>query len=150
MRLVLLYTLLLTFVGFAIYKSPERPARDVFIGSQPRLARATATAFGESFVLLVLEVQLCAVVLITPGLGAATVSEEKDRHTLPILLTTLLTDREIVFGKAAGRSAFVLATVFAGLPVLALALLFGGISVEFIVAGYASRRARWCCARGSA
>jgi hypothetical protein len=36
---------------------------------------------------------------VTRASAAAAVSEEKDRHTLPLLLTTQLTDREIVFGK---------------------------------------------------
>ena len=54
-------------------------------------------------------------------------SEEKDRHTLPLLLTTQLTDREIVWGKAAARVLFVLAAVAAGAPVLVLTLFFGGV-----------------------
>jgi ABC-type Na+ efflux pump permease subunit len=69
--------------------------------------------------------------------AAAAVAEEKDRHTLPILLTTTLSDREIVFGKAAARVALVLSAVFAGLPVLMLTLLFGGVDLGLVAAGYA-------------
>jgi ABC-type Na+ efflux pump permease subunit len=136
-RLVLLYTLFLTFVGFTAVWFQPRSARDVFLAAQPRLTPAEVTAFAGAFALALLEVQLAVVVLVAPGLAAAAVSEEKDGQTLPLLLTTLLTDREIVFGKAAGRVLFVLAAVFAGAPVLALALPLGGIAVEFVAAGYA-------------
>jgi ABC-type Na+ efflux pump permease subunit len=136
-RLVLLYILFLTFIGFTALWFQSVPVRDVFTGALPRLPHAEASTFAESFVLTVLEAQLVVVVALTPGLAAAAVSEEKDRHTLPLLLTTLLTDREIVFGKAAGRIIFVLAAVFAGVPVLALALVFGGLDAEFLAAGYA-------------
>ncbi len=136
-RLVLLYALLLAFIGFAAVWFFPFSARDVFTGPLPRLAPAEAAAFAGTFALVLLQVQLVVVVALTPALAAAAVSEEKDRHTLPILLTTLLSDREIVFGKAAGRVVFVLAAVSAGVPVLALALPFGGIAVEFLAAGYA-------------
>ncbi len=135
-RLVVLYTLLLAFVAFAVYWFPHLPVRDVFLGRSPTLWSEYAS-FAGSFALVLLEAQLAAVVAITPALAASAVAEEKDRHTLPILLTTLLTDREIVFGKAAGRIAFVLAALFAGLPVLMLTQLFGGVDIGLLAAGYA-------------
>jgi ABC-type transport system involved in multi-copper enzyme maturation permease subunit len=134
---VVLYALFVTSVGFtAVWFLPLSP-RDVFAGALPRMAPPEVAAFADTFALVVLEAQLVVVAALTPALAAAAVSEEKDRHTLPLLLTTLLTDREIVFGKAAGRAAFVLAAVSAGLPVLALALPFGGIDAAFLAAGYA-------------
>lgn len=136
-RLVVLYILFLAFAGFAAVWFYPLPVREVFGGGVPRLSPAEAAAFANAFALVLLEAQLVAVVAMTPALAAAAVSEEKDRQTLPLLLTTELTDREIVFGKAAGRIAFVLAAVFGGLPVLALTLLFGGVDIGFLAAGYA-------------
>jgi ABC-type transport system involved in multi-copper enzyme maturation permease subunit len=135
-RLVLLYLLFLTFVGFAAYWFYPLPAREVF-SSPRRVPVADAAEFARSFALVLLQAQLAAVVAATPALAAAAVSEEKDRHTLPLLLTTDLTDHEIVFGKAAGRTAFVLGAVFAGVPVLALVLPLGGVDVAVLAAGYA-------------
>jgi hypothetical protein len=135
-RLLFLYALLVALVGFAAVWFFPVPAADLLTISI-RVTPAESAAFADALALVLLEAQLVAVVALTPALAAAAVSEEKDRHTLPLLLTTLLSDREIVFGKAVGRVAFVLAAVLAGVPVLALALLFGGISVQFLLAGYA-------------
>jgi ABC-type transport system involved in multi-copper enzyme maturation permease subunit len=136
LRLILLYVLFITFVLFAAWFFFPLPVRDVFTAPR-RISPAEAAAFGHSFALVLLEAQLVAIVLFTPALAASAVSEEKDRHTLPLLLTTALTDREIVFGKAAGRTAFVLAAVLSGVPVLFLTLLFGGVDVGFLAVGYA-------------
>lgn len=135
-RLVLLYVLFLAFVGFAAYWFYPLPVRDVLTSPRPILL-TDAAAFAHSFSLVLLEAQLAAVLAATPALACAAVSEEKDRHTLPLLLTTELTDREIVFGKAAGRTAFVLAAVFAGVPVLVFVLTLGGVDIAFLAAGYA-------------
>jgi ABC-type Na+ efflux pump permease subunit len=65
------------------------------------------------------------------------VSEEKDKHTLSLLLTTELTDREIVWSKAGARTILMLYSVGAGMPLLVLCWLFGALSLELIVVGYA-------------
>jgi ABC-type transport system involved in multi-copper enzyme maturation permease subunit len=135
-RLGLLYVLFITFVGFSAVWFAPLPWRDVFTAPR-RLAPSEAAAFADSFALVLLEAQLAAVVALAPALAASAVSEEKDRHTLPLLLTTDLTDREIVFGKALGRTTFVVAAVLAGAPVLALTLLFGGVDAGFLAAAYA-------------
>ncbi|MBP3954178.1 ABC transporter permease subunit [Gemmata sp. G18] len=136
-RLVLLYALFVAFLAFATYWFHHLPTRDVFFGRPGVLSPAELARFADSFALTLLEVQLVAVVALTPALAASAVSEEKYRQTLPLLLTTLLTDREIVFGKAAARIVFVLSALFAGLPVLMITQLFGGVSVGFLAAAYA-------------
>ncbi len=136
-RLVLLYTLLLAFLAFGAYWFQPLPVRDMFLGRTPILSPAESAAFAGAFALMLLEAQLAAIVAVTPALAASAVAEEKDRQTLPILLTTLLSDREIVFGKAVGRIAFVLAALFAGLPVLMITQLFGGVNLGLLAAGYA-------------
>ncbi|HEY1186738.1 MAG TPA: ABC transporter permease subunit, partial [Gemmata sp.] len=136
-RLVLLYTLLLTFLAFATFWFSPLPVRDIFLTRTHALSPRESADFASTFALLVLEVQLAAVVAIAPAVAASAVAEEKDRQTLPLLLTTLLSDREIVFGKAVGRIAFVLTAVFAGGPVLLIALPFGGVDVGLLGAAYA-------------
>jgi ABC-type transport system involved in multi-copper enzyme maturation permease subunit len=132
--LLLLYTFVLVFVVFAAIWAYPRPVREVFTHS---FTPDEALAFTDRFTLILLEAQLIAVVALTPALAAAAVSEEKDRHTLPLLLTTQLTDREIVFGKAAGRVAFMLIVATSAFPILALTLFFGRVDALFLVAGYA-------------
>jgi ABC-type Na+ efflux pump permease subunit len=139
-RVLLLYALLLAVVGYAVWWSyvaqHTSPVR-LFRGSADPLPPAAAARFAESLALVLLEAQLLLVAVITPAYAASAIAEEKDRQTLPLLLTTQLTDREIVWGKAAARVLFVLAAVAAGVPVLVLTLFFGGVDVQFLAAGYA-------------
>src|SRR5262245_36037968 len=135
-RMILVYTLFLLFIAFAAYTF--RPsAQEVFATNPTHLSPHTLTDFAEQFALWFMLVQLVAVILITPAIAALAVAEEKERHELPLLPTTTLSHREIVFGEAVGRIAFVLLVVFAGLPVLMLTLFFGGVSFGLLAAGYA-------------
>lgn len=135
-QLFFLYIFLLALVLFAASWLYPVPLRDTF--DTLRQMSATETrAFAGQFALVLFEVQLLAVVALTPGLAASAVSEEKNRQTLPLLLTTELSDREIVFGKAAGRAAFVLLAALGGVPVLALVVVLGGAGVGFLATGYA-------------
>ncbi len=138
-RVLLLYGLLLAGLGFAIVWSFYH------LGSATRLLRGTgepisaadAAALGETLALVLLEAQLLLVAAVTPAYTASAISEEKDRETFSLLLTTDLTDREIIWGKAVGRVLFVLLAVFAGLPVFMIAHVVGGIDPLFIASGYA-------------
>src|SRR5262249_18902660 len=94
-------------------------------------------AFGNWFAMVLLQAILLAVAAMAPGYAAVSVAEEKERQTLILLLATPLTDREIVLGKAVGRLGFVLAAALAGLPVLAVITLFGGVEPLFLLAGCA-------------
>jgi ABC-type transport system involved in multi-copper enzyme maturation permease subunit len=78
-------------------------------------------------------IQLGLVLFITPGLTAGTVSSEREKQTLPILLTTSQSSFQIISGKLISSVAFLLLLIVAGLPVYSLVFLFGGISpIAFI------------------
>jgi ABC-type Na+ efflux pump permease subunit len=138
-RVLLLYALLLAIVGFAVVWSVRQSHSPFYLfrGATDPLSRNDASRFAELLALVLFEAQLLLVAAITPAYAASTIAEEKDRHTLPLLFTTALTDREIVWGKTVSRTLFVLSTVLAGVPVLMLTLFFGGVDLQFIAAGYA-------------
>ncbi len=92
--------------------------------------------FAGAFLNAFLIAQLAAVVLITPAVVGGAVTEEKERGTLDFLRASLLTNREIVLGKFAARLAFVGGVILAGVPVLALTTLFGGVDIWVLLAGY--------------
>lgn len=135
-RLLVLYLLLL--IAFVLtpllWFATADPVR-LFTGTGQTLAPHRAAAFANRFALVLMETVLLAVAAMTPGYAAAAVAEEKERQTLQLLLTTSLSDREVVLGKAASRLGFVLAAAAAGLPVLAATTLFGGVDVWFLLAG---------------
>lgn len=133
-RVLFLYLLLLTLIGFVFWKSFSTcPSRllDGTIGFLP-----VANSDGGSLALILLEVQLLLVAIVAPAYAASTISEEKDRQTLPLLLTTDLTDGEIVWGKVAGRFLFVLFAVLAGVPLLTMTLFLPGVDPQLLIFGY--------------
>ncbi|QTD42479.1 ABC transporter permease [Sporosarcina sp. Te-1] len=89
----------------------------------------------ESFVLFAFLsfIQLGLVLFTAPGLTAGTISSEREKQTLPILLTTSQSSFQIISGKLLSSVAFLLFLILAGMPVYSLVFLFGGISPwEFI------------------
>ena len=135
---------LLFFTGFlftAWLTSGSRPFQFLSWTLPARLLNETRNdhrriiASTETLTLALLEAQLLFVVLMTPAYAAAAIAEEKDRHTLALLLTTELSDDEIVWGKSAARVLFVLSVVLAGVPLLLILRLLGGVPDELLIAG---------------
>jgi ABC-type transport system involved in multi-copper enzyme maturation permease subunit len=87
---------------------------------------------GTAFTALVV-VQLALVCLFAPALAAGTISGERERQTLDVLLVTLVSPFGIVWGKLVVSVAFILLLVIAALPVLSTVFLFGGIDLEQFV-----------------
>ena len=86
--------------------------------------------FSAAFFSMFAVLQLLAVVLIGPAMAAGTIAMERERRTIEYLFTTTLSNTEIVLGKLGARVLQIFYLVLAGLPVLALAMLLGGISPE--------------------
>ncbi len=111
-------------------------AAELFFGSAQAMSIAESANFGEWFSMTFLYGQLTILCLLTPAYSAGGISEEKDRKTMVFLLVSELTDREIVFGKFLGRTVFLLGILFAGLPILAMTQLHGGVSPRFLLFAY--------------
>jgi ABC-2 type transport system permease protein len=84
----------------------------------------------ESFLLfsMMTYIQLGLIVFITPSLTAGTISTEREKQTLNILLTTSQTSFQIIFGKMTSSIAFLLLMIVSGLPIYSLVFLYGGVS----------------------
>ena len=80
--------------------------------------------------------QYLAVFLLTPIYTAGVIAEEKDRRTLDLLLTTRLTNREIVAGLLASRLATLGLIFLTILPVLSLMEFLGGVDPKLVLAGF--------------
>ncbi|TWT04792.1 ABC transporter permease [Planomicrobium sp. CPCC 101079] len=84
----------------------------------------------ESFMLfsMMTYIQLGLILFITPALTAGTISTEREKQTLNILLTTSQTSFQIIFGKMTSSIAFLLLMIISGLPIYSLVFLYGGVS----------------------
>ncbi|MFD1929043.1 ABC transporter permease [Sporosarcina siberiensis] len=82
-------------------------------------------------------IQLGLVLFTTPGLTAGTISTEREKQTLPILLTTSQSSFQIILGKLLSSIAFLLLLIVAALPIYSLVFLFGGTSPQEFVLVFA-------------
>ena len=77
--------------------------------------------------------QLTLILFFAPLSTAAAVAYEKDRRTFTLLMMTALSDLEIVLGKLVAGLLHILSMLGAGVGLLSLCALFGGISFGQVV-----------------
>lgn len=105
----------------------------ILIGSQPVRSLDDLSRFGAVVFALVAPVQLAVAMGLAALLTAAAVAQEKDRKTLDLLLMTNLTNPELVLGKLLASMLQVIVFVIAGIPLLMLLVLLGGVSYGQVV-----------------
>lgn len=71
--------------------------------------------------------QVCIVALVTPVITASSISGEKERQTFDMMLTTCMSPFSIVLGKLVSAVIRILFFVVAGIPVMALSFVVGGL-----------------------
>ncbi|WMI80653.1 ABC transporter permease [Anaerotignum sp. MB30-C6] len=74
-------------------------------------------------------IQMALVVLSVPALTAGSISGERERQTLDLLLVTKLSPFSIVIGKLLSSMAFVLLLIISTLPVFSIVFYFGSVGI---------------------
>ena len=77
-------------------------------------------------------VQLGMVCVIAPIFTAAAITQEKDSQTFNILLSTPLSNGQIVLGSLLSRLYFVFMLLVAGIPLFCIMMVYGGVTGEEI------------------
>ncbi len=75
-------------------------------------------------------VQLFLMSFIAPVFTAGAITQEKDANTFHILLTTPLSNAQIVLGALFSRIYFVWVLLLAGLPIFCITMLYGGVTTR--------------------
>jgi ABC-2 type transport system permease protein len=88
---------------------------------------------GKVLFLLVAGVALIEVCLITPALTAGSIAGEKERQTYDLLVASLLSPWQIIWGKLGAALSFALLLIISIVPLMSLAFLFGGVSLTEVV-----------------
>ena len=83
---------------------------------------------GKNFFEALFWVQLVVLALITPGLTCGSLSGERERHSLDMVLASRLSSAEIVAGKLGYAVYNVVLLLFSSLPIASVAFFLGGIS----------------------
>lgn len=81
----------------------------------------------ETYIYLVV-MQFFLIVFVAPALAAGSISGERERQTLDMLLSTRVSSFKIVIGKMFSTLCFLALMVFSSLPAMAITLFFGGVS----------------------
>jgi ABC-type transport system involved in multi-copper enzyme maturation permease subunit len=104
--------------------------------TQRAVRPAELSRLAEEFVYSILWLQTAAIYVLTPAYLAGALAEEKERGTLELLFTTHLSDREIVIGKLAARLVHLAGVLLAGVPLLVLTQLWGGVDIHLLTAAF--------------
>jgi ABC-type transport system involved in multi-copper enzyme maturation permease subunit len=111
---------------------------DALFSSTLTMSRFDLTRMAEAFCSAVIVVQNLAVLILTPVYMATAVTEERDMRSLEMLQTTHMHDREIILGKLLGRLGHLAGILLAGLPVLTMVYLVGGVDMVVLLANFAN------------
>lgn len=90
------------------------------------------TRFLELYV-FVSTIEFILLMFIMPALTAGSISGERERQTLDLMLTTTMKPRDIVLGKLYSALTTMLLLVLTGLPVQSLVFVYGGVTVSDMV-----------------
>ncbi len=81
--------------------------------------------------------QMAIAAFLTPAFAAGSVSGERERRTLPVLMTTPLTPLGVIVGKILSSSALVVLLLVVTLPLYSLVFLFGGAVPQEVLSVFA-------------
>jgi ABC-2 type transport system permease protein len=98
----------------------------------PNVSQALGkTVFGATVGL-----ELMMVIFVAPALTAGAISAEREHQTYDLLRTTLLSALSLVTGKLTSALSFLILLLFVGFPLLSLAYLLGGVSIEEVLIAF--------------
>lgn len=70
------------------------------------------------------------VVFLMPALTAGSISGERERRTLELMLTTKMTPADIILGKLAASLSTLALLIVSSFPVLAMMFIYGGVTLR--------------------
>ncbi len=77
--------------------------------------------------------QLALMCFLAPVFTAGAITQERDAQTFNILLSTPLSNAQVVFGSLLSRLYFVVVLLLAGLPIFLVTMVYGGVTTAQIV-----------------
>jgi ABC-type transport system involved in multi-copper enzyme maturation permease subunit len=107
-----------------------------YAGGGTPMSRDELSEAAKKLVQLLLMAQTVAVVLLTPAYMSDVIAGERERHTLDLLLTSQLSERQIVLGKLLARSLHLCCLFLAGIPVLLVSQSWGGVDYRTVAVAF--------------
>ena len=82
---------------------------------------------------ILISMEIIVVMFLIPAFTAGSIAGEREKQTLDILLTTVLTPEKIVMGKLLSSVSMVLLLVISSLPIISIVFTIGGIGMEDLI-----------------
>ncbi|MCO6438721.1 MAG: ABC transporter permease subunit [Phycisphaerae bacterium] len=101
-------------------------------GSLSELAKGASRTFEFASM-----AQLALMCFLAPVFTAAAITQERDAQTYNILLSTPLTNGQIVLGSLMSRLFFVIVLLLAGLPIFLITMVYGGVTTSQVIESFA-------------
>ncbi len=95
--------------------------------------RATAEIQYDSFLdlyMFVAVLEFVMLIFIMPAITAGSISGERERQTLDLMLSTRLTPTQIVLGKLMSSLSTMVLLIVSSFPILALVFVYGGVTMR--------------------
>ena len=81
--------------------------------------------------------QLALMCFLSPVFAAAAITQERDARTYDILLTTPMSNAQIVLGALMSRLYFIIVLLLSGLPIACITMIYGGVTAPIIFKSFA-------------
>jgi ABC-type transport system involved in multi-copper enzyme maturation permease subunit len=134
------YVLVLALLVLAVYRMMyDRAVFDATMqgnGGLDSVSGSLSVLIGQSIFTTILIVQTILTLMLAPGLTSGSISMEREKQTLDLLITTPVSTLGMVIGKLVSSLAFVFLLVLASVPLMSAVFVFGGIAPDDIVRAY--------------
>ena len=127
------YLLLLAGFGWMMELILERQHSGAVAGS----AALASAQVGQGIFIAMLMLETLLVIALAPAFTAGAISLEREKQTLDMLATTPVSSLSIVLGKLLSALTYLFILIFASIPLTAMVFVFGGVSPDDVVRGYA-------------
>ena len=129
--LISIYLAVIAGIFALVYMSSDT-ADNGYYGPAARVAPVSTELVGKLYLALVI-ILFAMIALMVPALNAGTISSERERQTLDLLLSSPLSARKIVSGNLLSCMSFVAFLLVLAMPVFAIVFLFGTLSMKNIL-----------------
>jgi ABC-2 type transport system permease protein len=127
------YLVLLGGFGWMVELILERQKSAAFGGS----GALASAQIGQGIFIALLMLETLLVIALAPAFTAGAISLEREKQTLDMLATTPVSSLSIVIGKLLSALTYLFILIFASIPLTALVFVFGGVSPDEVIRGYA-------------
>jgi ABC-type transport system involved in multi-copper enzyme maturation permease subunit len=129
---VTIYVLIVAGFAWMVGRILEESARNQF-QFDPTYQSAS---IGRGIFVALMFLQTLMIAILAPASTAGTISSEREKQTLDLLVVTPISSVAIVVGKLLSALTWVFVLILASIPVTALVFVYGGVAPDDVIRGY--------------